>query len=196
MSLTIALKHNGVVYMGSDSIVCRNGVKHYLTNPNSYRIFKVSGCDNMLMALDGKVVEHNVAKCSSLVPEAVAMKEEVDFEFMVNYFVPNLFEEFDARHLMCKKDDEYHCESDMIVAFKDKLFTVYADGAVIEFDDYSAIGQGYEEALGSLLSTYDIENPKERILMALRAGLANKSKVALPLVLIDTEKCEYEVYEE
>ena len=195
MSLTIALKHEGIIYMGSDSIACRD-VKHYLTNPNSYRIFPVKGCDNMLMSLDGRIVEHNVARCNYLVPETVAMKGEIDFEFMVNEFVPHLFDLFDDRHVLKCKDNDYSCESDMIVAYRDKLFEIFSDGAVVECDDYAAIGSGVEEALGSLLTTSDIKDPKERILMALKAGLANKIRVAYPLVITNTETCEFEIIEE
>jgi len=195
MSLTVALKHEGVVYIGSDSLACRYDMKHYLTNPNSYRIFQVKGCDNMLMSLDGRIVEHNVARCNYLVPEAVAIKGEIDFEFMVNEFVPHLFELFDERHILNRKDDDYSCESDMIVAYEDKLFQIFNDGAVIECDDYAVIGCGVEEALGSLITTSDIKDPKERILMALKAGLKNKTKVAYPLVISDTKTCEFETFD-
>ena len=78
MSLTIALKHKGIVYIGSDSLASRYGTKHYLTNPNNYRIFSVKGCDNMLMSLDGRILENNVARCNYLVPEAIAMKGDID----------------------------------------------------------------------------------------------------------------------
>ena len=196
MSLIVALKQNGVVYMGSDSLACRIGTKHYLTNPNNYRIFKVKGCENMLMALDGRIVENNVAKCSYLVPESVALKGDIDFEFMVNDFVPHLFDMFDERHILKRDDDMYECESDMLVAYEETLFEIFNDGAVLEIDDYAAIGSGDEEALGSLMSTTDIEDPKERILIALRAGLRDKKRVAYPLIISNTADCEFEVIEE
>ena len=196
MSLTIALKHKGIVYIGSDSLASRYGTKHYLTNPNNYRIFPVKGCDNMLMSLDGRILENNVARCNYLVPEAIAMKGEIDFEFMVNEFVPHLFDLFDNRHLLKHKEDDYICESDMIVAYKDKLFEIFADGAVVECDDYAVIGDGVEEALGSLLTTSDIIDPKERILIALKAGLGHKTRVAYPLVITNTETCEFETIKE
>ena len=67
MSLTIALKHKGIVYIGSDSLASRDGTKHYLTNPNNYRIFPVKGCENMLMSLDGRILENNVSHLNSVV---------------------------------------------------------------------------------------------------------------------------------
>ncbi len=196
MSLTIALKHNGVVYMGSDSLAHKGGVNFYLTNFNCYRIFKVKECSNMLMSLTGSFVEHNVARCSRLVPESVAQEGKVDFEFMVNDFVPRLFDLFENRHLIKKGNDDYSCNSEMIVAYKDKLFSIFQNGAVIESDDYLAIGDGVEEALGSLLTTAHIDDPKKRLLMSLRAALAKNANTAYPLLLIDTEACEYEIINE
>ena len=196
MSLTVALKHDGVIYMGSDSLAYRRGVKSYLTNKNSYRIFPVKGCDNMLMSLDGRILEHNVARCSYLVPEIISIKGGIDFEFMVNEFIPHLFEIFDDRNLLSKQDGQVHCESDMIVAFSDKLFGVFTDGAVIEYDDFTAIGEGIEEALGSLVTTCNIEDPVERVLLALRAGLRNKTRVAYPLIISNTATCEFETFDE
>ena len=84
----------------------------------------------------------------------------------------------------------------MIVAYRDKLFEIFSDGAVVECDDYAAIGNGVEEALGSLLTTSDIKDPKERILMALKAGLTNNNRVAYPLVITNTETCEFETFDE
>lgn len=195
MSLIVALKHNGVVYMGSDLVSYKYGCKHYLTNPNNNRIFKVNGCDNMLMALDGKIVEQNIAKCAYLIPEAVAMKEDIDFEFLVTEFIPNLFELFDCRHILKKGDNEYSCDSDMVIAYKDKLFEVFSDGGVIESDDYVSVGIGDEEALGSLMTTTEVEDPKERILIALRAATNRKSRVSGPFMITDTKTCKFEIIE-
>lgn len=150
----------------------------------------------MLMSLDGRIVEHNIARCNYLVPEAVAIKGEVDFEFIVTEFIPHLFDLFDDRHILNKKDDDYSCESNMIIAYQDKIYEVFQDGAVIECDDYAVIGDGDEEALGSLITTSNIEDPRERILMALKAGLKNKTKVAYPLVISDTETCEFDIFDE
>ncbi len=193
MGLIVALKKDGIVYMGSDSLVVRYGVKDYLTNPNSYRIFPVKGCHNMLMALDGRIVKHNIAKCSYLVSETTSVKDNINFDFMVNEFVLRLFDLFEERHIINAKDEEYCCSSNMIVAFKDKLFQIFQDGGVVEFDDYIVIGSGKEEALGSLLSTELIEDLKKRILLALKAGLKGKTKVAYPFVITDTNSCKFEI---
>ena len=193
MSLIVALKYNGVVYIGSDSLACYYDTKYYLTNMNNYRIFKVKGCDNMLMSLDGRIVEQNVARCSYLIPETVAIKGEIDFEFMVNEFVPNLFNLFDERHILKCNDNQYECESDMLVAYKDSLFKIFTDGAVLEMDDFAAIGTGVDEALGSLITTEGIDNPKERVLLALKAGLRDKKRVAYPLIISNTSDCEFEI---
>lgn len=197
MSLTIALKHNGVVYMGSDSNVSDLFRKYDLTNPNNYRIFPLKGCDHILMSIDGSLIEQNISRCTSLIPEANAMKGNIDFEFMVNEFVPNLFDIYDQRHILKIKENHYRsCESQMIVAYKDKIFQIFPDGAVLELDDFAVIGDGIDEAIGSLLSTQNIDDPKQRILLALRTCLKYKTEISYPFLITDTDSCQFELFNE
>lgn len=197
MSLTIALKHNGVVYMGSDSNVSDLFRKYDLTNPNSYKIFSLKGCDHILMSIGGSLIEQNIARCTSLIPEANAMKGNIDFEFMVNEFVPNLFDIYDQRHILKIKENHYRsCESQMIVAYKDKIFQIFPDGAVLELDDFAVIGDGIDEAIGSLLSTKNIDDPKQRILLALRTCLKYKTEISYPFLITDTDSCQFELFNE
>ena len=197
MSLTIALKHNGVVYMGSDSNLPDLFRKYDLTNPNNYRIFPLKGCDNILMSIDGSLIEQNIARCTFLIPEANAMKGNIDFEFMVNEFVPNLFDIYDQRHILKIKENHYRsCESQMIVAYKDKIFQIFPDGAVLELDDFAVIGDGIDEAIGSLLSTQNIDDPKQRILLALRTCLKYKTEISYPFLITDTDSCQFELFNE
>ena len=41
-----------------------------------------------------------------------------------------------------------------------------------------------------------LTDPKERILIALKAGLGHKTRVAYPLVITNTETCEFETIKE
>ena len=196
MGLTIALKHDGVVYMGSDSLVSKYGVKHYMVSENNYRIFRVKGCKEALMSLDGSLVEHNVARCQSPIPAGEPVRVELNFEYMVNKFVPQLLDLFYDRHILDISDDNYCCQSDMLVAYKDKIFEIYPDGGVLESSDYAAIGQGAVEALGSLFTTRNIDDPKERIKMALMAGMRTSNKISYPLIITDTKTFEFEIIED
>jgi len=193
MSLIVALKYKGKIYIGSDSLAIKDDTKYYLINANNRRIFPVKGCSNMLMALSGRLIESNIARCLELVPDAVALKGNVDFEFMVTKFVPKLFDAFNNRNLLNTHDDGYYCDSDMIVAYKNQMFEIFSDGTVLECDDYAVIGCGGDEVLGSLMSTNNIDDPKKRIVLALKAGLRDNNRVAYPIIVTDTETCEFEV---
>lgn len=80
-------------------------------------------------------------------------------------------------------------------AFKDKLYVIGRDRSVIEVDDYVAIGSGEDQAIGSLLST-EGDNPKERIVKAIKASAASDIYVDYPIILTDTEGTEFEIITE
>ena len=67
---------------------------------------------------------------------------------------------------------------------------------VIEIDDFCAIGSGSCEALGSLLSSANIDDPVERIKMAIKASAAHDIYVDYPIVISNTKDTEYKVYYE
>ena len=55
MSVVVAIKENGRVYMGSDSQVTKGGTRITLKNPNNYKIWRVDGSDNAVMGHVGNV---------------------------------------------------------------------------------------------------------------------------------------------
>jgi len=79
-------------------------------------------------------------------------------------------------------------ENDIIVGYKNRLFTIYSDFTVFEnINDFISIGSGLEYALGSLHTTKDdnitIEN---KILLALGAASKYCTGVSEPFNLIST----------
>lgn len=191
MSVIVALKYKGKIYMGSDSMALRSSAIHYLTNENNRRIFKINGISNTLMALDGPVNESNVLSNSSLIKD----NKELNFEYIVNNLVRDIFDLFDERNLLIKDEDGIRIYSDIILAHKDHLYEIFNDGSVIESDDFLAIGNGKDSALGSLFTTRFNDNPKERIIMAIKASIRDKSCSKYPIMIIDTETCEFEIIE-
>lgn len=63
-------------------------------------------------------------------------------------------------------------------------------------DDFCAVGSGSCEALGSLLSSVNIEDPVERIKIAIKASAAHDIYVDYPIVISNTKDTEYKVYYE
>ena len=55
MSVVVAIKENGRVFIGADSQVTRGGTRSTLKNRNNYKIWKDRDVDNCLMAHVGNV---------------------------------------------------------------------------------------------------------------------------------------------
>ncbi len=193
MSVIVAIKKDDVVYFGADSQVTRGGSRMSLSNPNNYKIWKVRGVENCLMGSVGSTRDSCVIRVmDSLVREIDAIHGDVDFDYMVNRIEPMIRDEL-IEHKFIEKDNPYSTmDSRFIFAFKDKLFTLEY-GAVIEHDDYVAIGSGECEAIGSLLSSEDNEEPKNKIIKAIKSSAAHDIYVDYPIILSDTKTTEFEI---
>lgn len=75
-------------------------------------------------------------------------------------------------------------ESGYLVALQGRVFEIYADFGVGEFDDgFASIGCGKGFALGSLYSTHDLK-PKERVQLALEAAEHFSAGVRGPFTIL------------
>ena len=196
MSVVVAIKENGKVYVGSDSQVTKGGTRTTLKNPNNYKIWKVPGAENCLMGHVGNVRDANIVRLiDGLVTDYSVYKNYVDFEFVVKRVVPSIVSELKEFGMI--KDEKYvdSLDSSFIFAFRDKLYFINRDLSVLEIDDYVAIGSGEDQAIGSLLST-EGEKPIERIVKAIKASAAADIYVDYPIIISDTEATEFEVITE
>lgn len=193
MSVVVAIKENGKIFIGADSQCTRGGTRRTLSNPNNYKVWKVNDAEHCIMAHVGLAREANVIRVArDLVPEMRQIKDTVDFEFVVTRLVPRMIDELEENRILRKDDGLPTFESSFLFAYKDKLFYITKNGTVFEIDDCCAIGSGECEALGSLLST-EGEPCEERIKKAIRASAANDIYVDYPIVITDTESGEFKV---
>ena len=194
MSVVVAIKDNGSIYLGADSQITSGSSRKSLSNPNNFKIWQVKDIDRCMIGHVGVVRDANVVKTSSrLVSRLDAIDDKIDFDFMVNSFVPNLFKILEEHRLLIKEtDDTPKMNSAFIFAYKDLLYHIYADGCVVEIDDCVAIGSGSSEAIGSLLSTEGQET-RERIIKAIKSSATNDLYVYYPIVLGGTHTKEFEV---
>ena len=198
MSVVVAIKKDGIIYMGADSQVSRGGTRTTLSNPNNYKIWAVSDIENCLMGCVGTLRANNIIKVANdLIPEIVDIKDAVDFRFVVRHLVPRMMDELDDYKILLKdKDDTPNMDADFLFAYHDRLYSISRYGSVIEIDDFCAIGSGSCEALGSLLSSVGIDDPVERIKIAIKASAAHDIYVDYPIVISNTKDTEYKVYYE
>ena len=144
MSVVIGIKENNTVYLGADSQVTRGWTKYTLSNRNNYKIWSVKNTQNVLMGTVGSVREANVISTSnSIVDELKSIKNEVDFSYVVNTVVPNMFAALkNAGVISTKEGQPLRFNNSYLLATKDKLFVIDIDGCVVEIDDYITIGEG------------------------------------------------------
>ena len=196
MSVVVAIKEGKKVYIGVDSQVTKGGTRTTLKNPHNYKVWRVEGAPHCLMAHVGNVRDANIVRLmDGLVTDYNVYRNHVDFEFVVKKVVPSIFEELkDAGYL---KNDQYidGMDSRYLFIYKDQLFMINTDGCVLEVDDYVAIGSGEDQAIGSLLST-EKEDPRKRIIKAIKASAASDIYVDYPIIVTDSESTEFEVITE
>ena len=196
MSVVVAIKENGKIYIGADSQVTRGGTRTTLKNPNNYKVWKVLGADSTLMAHVGMLRDANVVRLmDGLVSDYNVYRNHVSFDFVVKKIFPEIIQELVDYNLLKDGKNTEFLESSFMFAFKDQLYLLNMDKSVIEVDDYAAIGSGADQAIGSLLST-EGESPKERIVKAIKSSAASDIYVDYPIILVDTENTEFEVVTE
>ena len=197
MSVVVAIKQGNKIYMGADSQVTRGGTRLSLSNPNNYKIWKVKGVENCLMASVGDLRDACVIRImNGLVREIDALKGEVDFEYVVGRIVPLIKEEL-SDYGYIKKDGVFEgFESSYLFAFEDKLFYINRDASVIEIDDCIAIGSGSNEAIGSLITSSKEEDSEQRIVKAIKSSATHDIYVDYPIILVNTETTEFKVLTE
>ncbi len=197
MSVVVAIKSEGKIVIGSDSQVTKGGTRTTLKNPNNYKIWKVDGSENCLMAHVGNVRDANVVRLMrDVIDDYDEYRDRVNYRFVVKYLVPEITKTLkEAGYL--KMSDGYleYMDSSFLFAYKDQLFMINSDGCVIEIDDYVAIGSGAQEAIGSLLST-EGQGARRRIVKAIKASAANDIYVDYPIILADTSNTEFEIVTE
>ena len=197
MSVIVAVKEKGNIYFGCDSQLTKGGSRRSLHNKNNYKIWKVEDIDNCIMGSVGNVRDANIVRLvDDLVTDYNVYKGHIGYRFVVKSVVPDIINALvEARYL--KLDGNYldAMESSFLFAYQDQLFEINRDGTVLEIDDYVAIGSGSCEAIGSLIST-EGENPKERIIKAIKASAASDIYVDYPIILSDTETTEFDVITE
>ena len=197
MSVVAAIKHEGKIYIGADSQATKGGSRSTLRNPNNYKVWKVSGSDHCLMAQVGDVRDGNVVRLmSDIVDDYDEYYDRVNYRFVVKYLVPEIVKNL-KNYNYVKMNDDYleYINSSFLFAYKDKLFLINSDCAVIEIEDYVAIGSGAQEAIGSLLST-EGEEPYSRIVKAIKASAASDIYVDYPIVMSDTDSTEFRIVNE
>lgn len=194
MSVVVAIKKDGVIFIGADSQTTRGKTKLTLTNKNNFKIWKVNGAENCLMAHVGVLRDACLVRTiDNLVRDIDVFRDYIDYQYVIERIVPMIVDRL-VEFKFIKSSDKFDgFESSFLFAFKDKLFLINYDCSVVEIDDFVAIGSGESEAFGSLLTTQDEEDVYSRIEKAILASSNHDIYVQFPIVISNTDTTEFNV---
>lgn len=180
MSVIVAKKENGVIYMGADSQTTVGNEKYEAD-------FKVRRMDNgILVGFCGSVF----AKQGLLAEENVFTLDEngeLTKKHIVQAIIPKLVDKMESI------GDKEHGAMDVscLLAHKDKLYKIMSRLNVLKLNDYGTIGAGMCYVQYNL-SMQGVP-VREQLLTALVESAKHTDSVSGPYVFIDTQNQEYEI---
>jgi ATP-dependent protease HslVU (ClpYQ) peptidase subunit len=194
MSVVVAIKHKGKVFIGADSQVTKGGTRQTMSNRSNYKIWHIESADHAILGSVGSLREMNLIKTeSNLIDEITLIKKNINYRYVVREFTQRIFQILERYGLIQKDEDgTTHLNNSYLFAYEDQLYYIGKDMAVIEIDEYAAIGSGANEAIGSLLST-DTLQPEERLMIAIKASATNDIYVDYPIIIANTEDRNFKV---
>lgn len=177
-------KINSTVYLGGDSLGS-NGYSKMLYTQR--KVFHSKDTKNLIIGLSGSF-NFQALEYEKLLDEAKLLKDEIDREYLITKFIPNLKEIVNKYNANSSKDNLNSMEGSLLFGYKDKLFTIQCDYSLLESTDgFDAIGSGGEVAMGSLLTSCDIDIPIiDKITKALEAAEKHAVGVQRPFYIINT----------
>lgn len=184
MSVIVAIKENGVVYMGADSQTSVGSRKITHLNEKFHKITKFK--NGILVGFCGTVAsKQNILAMNGLFTlnsDGVLTKEHI-----VTQIIPKLVNE------MGQIGDEKSGEIDvsMIIAHKDSLFKITSDLVVIKINGYTKSGAGGGFVDYSMRNTQ--KTVRERILGALVCSARRCESVSGPYVLVNSRDKQFEI---
>ena len=184
MTCIIGLVHEGVTYIGGDSLGSNTWSK---TVRKDKKIFKLKDTDNAIL---GFTTSYRMGQLLMYSGGLIDKRDEpnIDHEYLVTKFIPNVINLFENQGYG-KNNSGEKTGGTFLLGYKDKLFSIQSDYQVAESSlNYDACGCGEEFALGSLHSTDKGDlTPIERIHKALQAASVFSTGVSAPYYIINTK---------
>jgi len=183
MTCIIGLKHNGVTYIGGDSLGSNGYTK---TLRSDKKVFKLQDTNNAIL---GYTSSFRMGQLLMYATDLIDKRDEpdIDHKYLVTKFVPNIINLFENGGFARNRSGEKYGGT-FLLGYKNKLYKVDNDFQVGEsFDNYEACGSGEDFALGSLYATEKLDmSPEERIKLALQAASKFSTSVSAPYYIVNT----------
>ena len=192
MSLVVAIKKDGVVYLGADTRTTRG--EHIRTNlaPTDLKIHKMGTC---YVGAVGTVANSQILTSHS---EWFDLKGTLTKKFLVQSVIPKFYEAVKSMDKIKSGENEGNlpkCGCEFIVTDGVGLFKIDNDFEVMEMSRFVQIGCTEDIAFTLLRSAIDEYSPNEMILKALRVSSYRNDGVGAPYILVNTRDNEFEIVE-
>jgi len=162
MTIVVALKHEGDIYMGCDSAGTRGISEIRVRKDPKVAVRKgyITGfTDSFRM---GQLLQYEL--------DYPDPPKTAHFKFMVKKVIPAVRECFGNHGFTSVRNQNKESGGEFLIGFSGSLYHIFSDFQVAEMTlDYTACGCGDHYALGSLASTEDMK-PRERVLKALKVA--------------------------
>jgi len=187
MSVIIGIRDGEKIVMACDSqITSGGGVKKLGQGLSNFKIWHPEEKKELLMGAVGSLREKNIIQTNdNLIIADEYYEDKIDYQFVVNKLIKRIFDGLKEANCIDDKDKPLRMNTSYLFAFKDKMYEIDSNGAVIEVETYTAIGSGANEALASLHTTED-EPVKSRVRKAMKASCVNDIFVSEPIIIGDT----------
>lgn len=185
MSVIVAIKENGVVYMGADSQTTTGKRKRNGLNETAFKITRLKS--GMLVGFCGRVA----AKQAILSMEDMFVLDKeggLNKKHIVKEIVPKLVDKMQV----IGDEDSGALDVCILLAYKDKLYRITSGLDVVKLNECGWSGAGANFTNWYLFGEKHLP-VRERILKALVASAKRTESVGGPYVLIDTHNQEFEV---
>lgn len=196
MSVVVAVRDEGQIWLVTDSQVTSGWTKSLLTSQHSFKIFKKPHGVNVGGV--GSLRDLNIMSTSDVefVSETDILKKCISFKGMVRETVPKMFQELDKFKRLYKDKGIEEMNSQFIIAHEDECFMIHQDGCVIELVDMIAIGSGGDiaESAYSVLRDTDL-SAKEKAIRAVAVSCERDLYVGYPIVITSTKMEGFEVFD-
>lgn len=195
MTCIVGLTENGVTWIGGDSLGSNGYSGTIYKQP---KVFHSKDSSEVVMGYTGTFrMGQLLGYAKGLFDELSLSKNEINHEYMVSDFVPNLQALFSSGGVEKNEKGEKTCGT-FLLGYKGNLFEVQSDYSVLESsDNYSSCGSGDSFALGSLKTTEGMDmTPAERIHKALQSANKFSISVSPPFSIINTKTKEVMTFNE
>jgi ATP-dependent protease HslVU (ClpYQ) peptidase subunit len=178
-------KKDDCVYVGADSL-CSNWHEQFILK--NRKAFKLKDNKEAIIAICGFVkIQNWLCIEEGIIEEIKHLKNEVNFESIVKYTVPKIFELAKKYNDIKTIDGMTELNGSVLLAYKNQLYWIESNGQVLESSDgYFADGSGVDFAMAILSQTKD-RPTTERIKMALEAAETHGIGIKKPFYILNTK---------